>query len=50
MTDKTVVTPVVKRILQSMKTGENSSIVVQSSFVEERDPEFKVRHTDFDAD
>lgn len=50
MSDKTVVTPVIKRILQSMKTGEVTSTVVRSSYVEEKDPEFKERHADFDGE
>ena len=50
MTDKSTMTPVVKRILQSMKNGEICTTEVLPSFVEERDPEFKTRHPDFKLD
>ena len=47
MTDTDVVTPVVKRILQSMKHGEISSTRVLPQYVEENDPEFKTRHPEY---
>lgn len=47
MTDAESITPVVKRILQSMKRGEVSSTVVSSEYVEKTDPDFKTRHTTF---
>jgi len=50
MTDAETITPVVKRILQSMKQGEIASTCVTPSYVEENDPEFKTRHTDFKPD
>ena len=50
MTDGEVITPVVKRILQSMKHGEVASTSVLPSFVEEYDPEFKTRHADYKPD
>lgn len=45
MSDTEVITPVVKRILQSMKRGESTSTVVSAEFVEKTDPDFKTRHT-----
>ena len=50
MTDSDVITPVVKRILQSMKKGEVTSTVVRPEYVEEKDPEFKTRHPEFITD
>ena len=40
MTDTEVITPVVKRILQSMKQNEICSASVKPSYVQEHDPEF----------
>ena len=40
MTDTEVITPVVKRILQSMKQNEICSTSVKPSYVQEFDPEF----------
>ena len=50
MTDKEIITPVIKRVLQSMKKGEISSCCVPPAYVEQNDPEFKTRHTDFKPD
>jgi len=50
MSDTDVITPVVKRILQSMKRGESTSTMVSAEFVEKTDTEFKTRHTDYIAD
>ena len=50
MSDNEVIRPVVKRILQSMKQGEVVSTVVAPQFVEDKDPDFKTRHTDFVPD
>ena len=50
MTDESVITPVVKRILQSMKQGEIVSTVVAPEYVEKTDAEFKTRHQDFKPD
>ena len=47
MTDTEVVSPVVKRILQSMKRSERITTVVRADFVESTDPEFKIRHANF---
>ena len=50
MTDEQHITPVPKRILQTMKQGEITSTVVLPSWVEENDPEFKNRNADYKAD
>ena len=50
MTDEAVVTPVVKRILQSMKRGEQVSTVVTPAYVEDKDPEFKNRHAQYNPE
>lgn len=48
MSDSDIISPVVKRILQSKKRGEESSTVVTPAFVEKTDAEFKNRHANFD--
>lgn len=50
MTDTEVITPVIKRILQSMKRFEITSTKVLPGYVEENDPEFKNRHSDYQPD
>ena len=50
MSNEEVINPVVKRILQSMKQGEVVTCVVSPQFVEEKDPDFKTRHSDFIPD
>ena len=50
MSSDEVISPVVKRILQSMKQGEVVTCVVAPQFVEEKDPDFKTRYSDFIAD
>ncbi len=50
MSDTEAINPVTKRILQSMKKGENVSTQVRPDFVEKTDPEFKTRHPDYNPD
>ena len=50
MTDQDLITPVIRKILNSMKYGENSSTVVTPQYVEKIDPAFKDRHTNYKPD
>ena len=46
MTDQEVITPVIAKILESMKNHENTSSVVKASYVEKLDPQFASRYPD----
>ena len=50
MTDQDLLTPVVRKILQSMKYGEKTSTVVTPQYVQQTDPGFKERHADYNPD
>lgn len=49
MTDD-LITPVVRKILNSMKPDEVAEAVVLREYVENIDPDFKTRHPDFESD
>jgi len=44
MTNEEIVTPVIRKILNSMKKTENTSSVVQASYVDKIDPTFAERY------
>ena len=49
MTDQDLVTPVVRKILGSMKHGEVTSTVVTPEYVQKMDPAFGDRYSGFNA-
>ena len=48
MTEEKVITPVVKKVLQSMKCNEIASTSVRPDYVKKIDPQFKERHPEYD--
>lgn len=48
MTERDILTPVVRKILGSMKHGEVTSTVVTQQYIEKMDPAFGDRNTGFD--
>lgn len=48
MTDQDLLTPVVRKILQSLKLWESTSTVATKEYVEKIDPAFKDRYSGFD--
>ena len=49
MTDQDLITPVVRKVLGSMKFGENTSTVVTAKYIEQIDPAFGDRYSGFNA-
>jgi len=50
MEDQDLLTPVVRKILQTLKLWESTSTVVTKEYVEKLDPAFKERYLSFDSE